>query len=103
MDKRIEKILKTDSVARNRIDKARSFATKVMKEVDGEVESMKIETDKRVKEKVDKIKKQQEKILQELEKSNKEENAVICQKFEKIYEEKSQEWIDTIYKNVISD
>ena len=31
MDKRIEKILKTDAVARNRIDKAKSFAKKTMK------------------------------------------------------------------------
>ena len=103
MDKRIEKILKTDAVARNRIDKAKRFAKKTMEEIDSKVQSMKIETDKKVEEKVENIKKEQEKILHELEKINNEENDKICERLERIYEEKAQEWIDTIYKNVITN
>ena len=102
MDSRIEKILATDKEARERIAKAKELAENTKIEIEEEIEKLKKKAseqfDKEIKEALSKEKEKTESFCKE----RAERDAVVCENLQKKYEENKNEWVDTIFKKVIS-
>lgn len=102
MDERIEKILKTDADARKRISQAQQRAKEVTQETEAEIEKLRLQYEKKVETRLSEIKKEYQKSLSQIEREKREENAVIFEALESKAKEKTDEWVEEIYKRVIS-